>query len=197
MTRPTTVGASKRAAILAALNTAADEGRVCPSNDELAVLVQVRGAATASDAVKALERDGLIVVERFSAGRMVTIVATGRSTRWDGARNPHWRGRPARVFAGTEAGKQSLQQADRVLASSAGVATIEDELAITAAKRRVAQSLGTVKRPIPLDRPAAPRADAVPGDRRPPAWDRGPCPRCATRGDLGCAHQRPFEEAAA
>lgn len=33
----------------------------------------------------------------------------------------------------------------------------------------------------------APLAD----DPRPIAWSREPCPRCAVRGDVGCAHQRP------
>ena len=32
-----------------------------------------------------------------------------------------------------------------------------------------------------------------PDDRRPVALSREPCPRCSTRGDLGCAHQQPFE----
>jgi hypothetical protein len=45
-----------------------------------------------------------------------------------------------------------------------------------------------------LDRPPAPRMPTILGDRRPPAWSREACPVCATRGDLGCAHRRPFEE---
>lgn len=31
-----------------------------------------------------------------------------------------------------------------------------------------------------------------PADPRPPALNREPCPRCNTRGDLGCPHQQPF-----
>ena len=34
-------------------------------------------------------------------------------------------------------------------------------------------------------------------DRRPPAASREPCPRCAVRGDIGCAHQAPYESQAA
>ncbi|GEM_PF-2425078 len=30
-------------------------------------------------------------------------------------------------------------------------------------------------------------------DPRPVALSREPCPRCQTRGDLGCAHQQPFQ----
>jgi hypothetical protein len=47
---------------------------------------------------------------------------------------------------------------------------------------------------LALDHPPAPTMPAVAGDPRPPAWSREPCRVCATRGDLGCAHQRPFEE---
>lgn len=48
----------------------------------------------------------------------------------------------------------------------------------------------------PIVRPAI--IPPAPGDRRPQAFSREPCPRCATRGDLGCDHQAPFlEEGAA
>lgn len=50
--------------------------------------------------------------------------------------------------------------------------------------------------PLPLRRQASVlSAPAVPGsvDRRPVAASRDPCPFCETRGDLGCAHQRPYE----
>lgn len=47
---------------------------------------------------------------------------------------------------------------------------------------------------IPINRPCpVERRPAVPLDTRPPAPSRNPCPRCATRGDLGCAHFAPFE----
>lgn len=59
-----------------------------------------------------------------------------------------------------------------------------------------ARSTGTVRATLvqTLDRPSAPGMPTVVGDTRPPAWSREPCRVCATRGDLGCAHQRPFEE---
>ncbi|WP_156317909.1 hypothetical protein [Blastomonas sp. AAP25] len=31
------------------------------------------------------------------------------------------------------------------------------------------------------------------GDARPYAVSADPCPRCATRGALGCAHQKPYQ----
>lgn len=45
-----------------------------------------------------------------------------------------------------------------------------------------------------LDRPK-PRPSIREGhDPRPHAASKGPCPRCAVRGDLGCAHQQPWQE---
>lgn len=35
--------------------------------------------------------------------------------------------------------------------------------------------------------------DRGPADTRPHATSADPCPRCATRGSLGCAHQKPFQ----
>lgn len=64
-----------------------------------------------------------------------------------------------------------------------------------AERRRLAWKLsGTVHDPLPVNHPV-PVLQFVPRsvDRRPPALSREPCPRCAARGDLGCAHQRPYE----
>lgn len=47
---------------------------------------------------------------------------------------------------------------------------------------------------LPINRPMPVlQHDARDTDTRPPALSRGPCHRCGTRGDLGCAHQQPFE----
>ena len=35
--------------------------------------------------------------------------------------------------------------------------------------------------------------DRGPADTRPYAFSADPCPRCATRGTLGCAHQKPYD----
>lgn len=53
----------------------------------------------------------------------------------------------------------------------------------------------TFRHPIPIDRPTPVlRHTPPPGaDRRPIALTRDPCPRCATRGDIGCRHQQPFQ----
>lgn len=51
--------------------------------------------------------------------------------------------------------------------------------------------------PLDIDRGASvPVAmpDRGPTDARPYAASPDPCPRCATRGTLGCKHQKPFTE---
>lgn len=68
-----------------------------------------------------------------------------------------------------------------------------------AERHREARKLSaTALDPLPIGR-ACPVlvAPAKPADPRPPAFSRGPCPRCGTRGDLGCAHQAPFVPLAA
>lgn len=59
-------------------------------------------------------------------------------------------------------------------------------------RRRLAESSGTVKHPLPIGRPTpVATMPAQPDDRRPPAHGRNPCGRCGARGDLGCDHYAP------
>lgn len=76
----------------------------------------------------------------------------------------------------------------------APVASAAAREALEAADRR-AQALRccTIKHPIQLDRPRPTPVIALDLDRRPRAASREPCRRCAVRGDIGCAHQLPFE----
>lgn len=67
-------------AILSCMEGAAERGEICPTNDALATLIGAASIATASRHVKELEQRGLIRVERGSRSRVVTIVATGKST---------------------------------------------------------------------------------------------------------------------
>ncbi|HEX8382430.1 MAG TPA: hypothetical protein VF592_03545 [Sphingomonas sp.] len=65
---------------LAAITAAADAGRRCPTNRELADLIGGETGALGQQAVHALERAGLIKVDRFAQARRVTILATGQAT---------------------------------------------------------------------------------------------------------------------
>ena len=56
----------------------------------------------------------------------------------------------------------------------------------------IANSLSS--RPLEINRPQpVMRHEPAGNDNRPTAADRSPCPRCNTRGDIGCAHQRPCD----
>ena len=55
-------------------------------------------------------------------------------------------------------------------------------------RRKKAAKRAVPKKPAP--RLAMPSTG--PDDPRPIALSREPCPRCSTRGDLGCPHQQPF-----
>jgi hypothetical protein len=67
-------------AVLQAIRAAAAEGRPCPTNAELAGLAGVGTPRTARDMVRELEAAGHFRVIRFASWRIVTDLATGRST---------------------------------------------------------------------------------------------------------------------
>lgn len=67
--------------IFAAIKAAAREGRVCPTNVELGMLLDCKSIGTPSKAIQTLERDGHIIVQRFNSARLVTFPgADGLST---------------------------------------------------------------------------------------------------------------------
>lgn len=71
----------KRAAkLFALLTTCANEGRAVPSNAELANFLELEQTTSAIEALKRLERRGLVTVQRFNNSRVVTITSTGQST---------------------------------------------------------------------------------------------------------------------
>lgn len=94
--------------IFAAIKAAAREGRECPSNTELGMLLDCRSFGTPSKAIQTLERDGHIIVQRYSNARIVTFpgadglstadpFATARATHAGNSRAAHvGRGRAAR-----------------------------------------------------------------------------------------------------
>ena len=75
--------------VLEHISKAADRGALCPTNGELAEALGRASTAIASNAVKSLEKRGLIEVERFTMGRTVTVIATGRSTKAPLNTRPH------------------------------------------------------------------------------------------------------------
>ena len=78
--------------ILDALTRAAEAGKACPSNADLAEMLPGCVAPNkASGIVRHLEKTGVITVRRFQMARVVTIVATGKSTAAPGNQTPHWR----------------------------------------------------------------------------------------------------------
>lgn len=84
-------GAERERIVFAALEQAANNNLPCPSNADLAELIGAVSNTGGVNAVAALERKGLIQVQRFAIARVVTIVATGKKTLYSGSNNPHWR----------------------------------------------------------------------------------------------------------
>lgn len=204
--------------ILAALTRAADAGQTCPTNPDLSVIT----GGSISGPVKimqGLEAKGLIHVERFSCGREVTIVASGRTALHTGSRVPRSAaapGAPAQAPTGAE-----LVDALRAAAVRRGQTT--SDLAKPLAKqpasfldqlgRSVRPKAATVARvraviagedpgPAPatnsrrsaLKKSATSLVDSrlAPQPDAPIAErvDRDPCVMCGVRTDIGCHHTR-------
>lgn len=81
--------ADNEAIVLAELMRAARANAPCPTNEELARAIGAARPASASWIVGKLERRGLIEVYRWQTARIVTIVATGHSTRMIGDAREH------------------------------------------------------------------------------------------------------------
>lgn len=77
------------ALVLTLLERAANARQPVPSNYAIADRIGASSPSTPSHVLKKLEQHGLIRVERFQAGREITIVATGARTAFDGERTPH------------------------------------------------------------------------------------------------------------
>lgn len=84
--------------LLEILITAAGNGDICPSNDQICELMGMQSIGSPPTVMNKLVRRGLIRVERFGNSRIVTIVATGKSTAGErGA--PHFSTRVNHVSA--------------------------------------------------------------------------------------------------
>lgn len=73
--------------------TAADAGKILPSNDDIAARIgsQSSGGSTVAGVLKRLTDKGYITHDVYQRGRQVTIVATGRQTAPPACTTPHWR----------------------------------------------------------------------------------------------------------
>lgn len=160
--------------MLAKLDAAARRGEPCPTNVDLAAMLDCANN-TIVPQMQQLERIGAIRVERFMAGREVTIVATGMKTAFHGPRTPHWSTDPERRMARRQATWATQEQ--------------RRQGATTAAPKAIVGQLGEAEPEEVVIPPEPPRAA---NDTRPEAASREACFKCGIRGDLGCAHQRPY-----
>ncbi|SNT15685.1 hypothetical protein SAMN06295912_1505 [Sphingomonas laterariae] len=86
------------ALVFTAVAEAADVGAPCPSNQDLADIID--GSVSSPPYILTrLQRQGLIAIERYQKERRITIVETGKQTA--PVRNPaiHWRNRKRNVPA--------------------------------------------------------------------------------------------------
>lgn len=88
--------------VLQAIERAAEAGHQCPSNAQIFDLVGC-GINQGSQIIAALERKGVITVERRQNRRVVTIVSTGKRTAGD-ISAAHWRyaGHAKKIKGGRE-----------------------------------------------------------------------------------------------
>jgi hypothetical protein len=66
----------------------------CPKNAEIAAEFDFESVSSSVSLLAGLQRDGLIVIERFQNARRVTIVSSGLKTSLPHTVQPHWRDLP-------------------------------------------------------------------------------------------------------
>lgn len=103
--------------VLRLIEAAAEAGAVCPTNNAIANSVGIEPSSVCK-AIRALEDGGWIRVKSFTHGREVTVIASGRATRWDGGRVPRGRAAPLAAPADvvtdlTPPSRASLLRVDR------------------------------------------------------------------------------------
>ena len=194
----------REALIYRELEAAAAQGIACPTNAELARRIDA-ASSEASYLIRGLENKGFVRVERFNRARRVTIVETGTATAAP----------IGGVLA--EPAATGADLADRILAHAQHTgATLTALLAPLATdpskwlnqlrgarrpKRTTVERIEALLegRDVPppppnnfqstggtrTNRKVEPRLDAA---EFMPRVDRDPCPRCAVRRDIGCAH---------
>ncbi|MGB7407188.1 MAG: hypothetical protein WA908_01670 [Pontixanthobacter sp.] len=200
----------REAFVYEALSEAARTGGRAPTNQHLADELDLGSPSQISAIIGSLERRKLISVERFATQRRVTIAQTGKSTAITGNPKPHWRyvgvsQERHRIIDRQKREERRRKATQRqVLPTPVKVEIAKPNPLVTDAKAHAdrytdARKLAaTIKNPFDHGKPVSTdSAPACEDDPRTPALSRGPCPRCGTRGDLGCKHQKPYEEAPA
>lgn len=75
------------------IQDAAEDGRACPTTNKIAETLGFASTASVQRIMLELIDQGLIEVETFNSGRIVTICATGKKTAQPKNMQPHWRKR--------------------------------------------------------------------------------------------------------
>ena len=200
---------SPKGIIYREVRKAASDNKAAPSNSDLADLAGLLSVSGPAAALSRLAREGAIRIETAARERRITIVATGAVTKVSENFRPISRAERARRgetirkrAAERRASRTSGIEQPRAAVAPAKAENHDHKLLDATreqAKRytKARELSATFRNPVPIDRPTPVlRHTPPPGaDRRPIALTRDPCPRCATRGDLGCKHQQPFQPA--
>lgn len=99
------------AIVLKMIESAAERGEKCPSNDCIAGAIGAASPSSGPTVLDRLARRGLITVERGNMLRVVTILATGKRTAGVVKRD-HWRFRPENAHR-RHIGYSARQRADK------------------------------------------------------------------------------------
>ena len=102
--------------LLQIIARAAGAGAACPSNDELAHALGKQSASSIPPRLALLVRAGEIEIARGNCRRVITIVATGKSTACT-ITNPHWRDRePGASYSPPEKSRRRIADPEEPLA---------------------------------------------------------------------------------
>ena len=133
-------GLARERALLKILTEAAAKGEPCPTNPELAEMLDLDSIASPVRLMQSMERQGLIAVERSKHARRVTIVASGRQTAPPSSPTPHWRDRHAGTGPAARAAREEVRRtyrrADKGLTRQGSPAVDDAEIAARAAERQ-------------------------------------------------------------
>lgn len=83
----------RAAALFKILEDCAEDGKLCPTANQIADIFGFASTASTHRLMERLIDNGLIEVESFNCGRIVTIVATGKKTARPKHTGEHWRRR--------------------------------------------------------------------------------------------------------